>query len=79
MNGLKFIQKIKDIFGITVQNEESTKKQTIKELLKKLKLRRITLKKELKDESDLIKREAIHDSIKIIKKQINKGKELLDG
>ena len=36
------------------------------------------LKKELKDENDLIKREALHDSIKIIKQQIKKGEELLD-
>ncbi|WP_041959301.1 hypothetical protein [Sulfurospirillum arsenophilum] len=78
MNGLKFIHKIKEIFGITVPDEESTKKKTIKELIKKLKLRRITLKKELKDEIDLLKREAIHDSIKIIKKQIKKGKEIVD-
>jgi len=46
--------------------------------LKKLKLRRISLKQELKNETDLIKREAIHDSIKIIKKQIKKGKEIMD-
>lgn len=78
MNGLKFIHKVKELFGLSTINDESTKKQTIKELLQKLKLRRITLKKELKEESDLIKREAIHDSIKIIKKQIKKGKEILD-
>ena len=78
MNGLKFIHSVKALFGISIHNEDETKKQTIKELLQKLKLRRITLKKELKDESDLIKREAIHDSIKIIKKQIKKGKEILD-
>jgi DNA-binding ferritin-like protein len=78
MNGLKFIHTVKELFGISMPEEESTKKKTIKELLQKLKLRRITLKKELKEESDLIKREAIHDSIKIIKKQIKKGKEILD-
>ncbi|ATB70454.1 hypothetical protein SJPD1_2358 [Sulfurospirillum diekertiae] len=78
MNGLKFIHSVKALFGISTPDEAGTKKQTIKELLQKLKLRRITLKKELKDESDLIKREAIHDSIKIIKKQIKKGKEILD-
>lgn len=78
MNGLKFIHKIQELFGILSVNEESSKKQTIKELLKKLKLRRIFLKKELKNETDIIKREAIHDSIKIIKKQIKKGKDILD-
>jgi hypothetical protein len=79
MNGLKFIQKVKELFDISTPNEESAKKkQIIKELLKKLKLRRIALKKELNDESDIVKREAIRDSIKIIKKQIKKGKEILD-
>jgi len=78
MNGLKFIHKIQELFGISSINEESSKKQTIKELLKKLKLRRISLKQELKNETDIIKREAIHDSIKIIKKQIKKGKDILD-
>lgn len=78
MNGLKFIRTVQELFGISTLNDESTKKQIIKELLQKLKLRRITLKKELKEESDLIKREAIHDSIQIIKKQIKKGKEILD-
>jgi len=78
MNGLKFIRTVQELFGISTLNDESTKKQIIKELLQKLKLRRITLKKELKEESDLIKRETIHDSIQIIKKQIKKGKEILD-
>lgn len=58
-------------------HQDATKK-SVKELIKKLKLRRIALKKELKDENDLIKREALHDSIKIIKQQIKKGEELLD-
>lgn len=78
MSGFKFIQKIKELFGIVTPSVDTTKKQIIKELLKKLKLRRILLKQELKNETDLIKREAIHDSIKIIKKQIKKGKEIVD-
>lgn len=78
MSGFKFIQKIKELFGIIAPNGDANKKQIIKELLKKLKLRRISLKEELKNETDLIKREAIHDSIKIIKKQIKKGKDIVD-
>jgi len=78
MNGLKFIQNVKALFGLTPEDGEATKKKAIKELLKKLKLRHILLKQELKNETDLIKREAIHDSIKILKKQMKKGKDILD-
>lgn len=77
MSGSKFISKIGELFGITPENDES-KKKAVKELVKKLKLRRISLKKELKEESDIVKREALKDSIKIIKKQIKKGKDILD-
>lgn len=78
MTGLKFIQKMKELFGLSPEDTESTKKKAIKELIKKLKLRHILLKQELKNETDLIKREAMHDSIKILKKQIKKGKEIID-
>jgi len=77
MSGSKFITKIGELFGITPESDES-KKKAVKELVKKLKLRRISLKKELKEESDIVKREALKDSIKIIKKQIKKGKDILD-
>ena len=77
MSGSKFITKIGELFGITPENDES-KKKAVKELVKKLKLRRISLKKELKEEIDIVKREALKDSIKIIKKQIKKGKDILD-
>ena len=77
MSGSKFITKIGELFGITPENDES-KKKAVKDLGKKLKLRRISLKKELKEEIDIVKREALKDSIKIIKKQIKKGKDILD-
>ena len=79
MNGFKLIQTIKELFGFMPQNAESTQKKSIKELLRKLKFRRILLKQELKNETDLLKRESIRDSIKILKKQIKKGKDLVDG
>lgn len=78
MNGFKFVQTIKELFGFMPQNAESTHKNSIKELLRKLKFRRILLKQELKNETDLLKRESIRDSIKILKKQIKKGKDLVD-
>ena len=77
MSESKFINKIQELFGITPENDES-KKKAIKELVKKLKMRRIALKHELKEEMDIVKRETIKDSIKIIKKQIKKGKDILD-
>lgn len=77
MSGSKFIAKIGELFGITPENDES-KKKAVKELIKKLKLRRISLKEELTEETDIVKREALKDSIKIIKKQIKKGKDILD-
>ena len=77
MSGSKFITKIAELFGLTPEKDKS-KKKSIKELVKKLKLRRIELKKQLKDESDIVKREALKDSIKIIKKLIKKGKDILD-
>lgn len=77
MSGSKFISKIGELFGISPENDES-KKKAVKELVKKLKLRRIALKEELQAETDIVKREALKDSIKIIKKQIKKGKDILD-
>lgn len=77
MSGAKFISKIKELFGWTPHSDES-KKKAVKELIMKLKLRRIELKKELREESDAIKREALKDSIQIIKKQIKKGENILD-
>ena len=77
MSGSKFLAKIQELFGLTPQTDES-KKKAVKEIVKKLKLRRIELKKELQEECDIIKREALKDSIKIIKRQIKKGKDILD-
>lgn len=77
MGSSKFIQKIKTLFGLEADTPDAKKKQTIKELLKKLKMQHIELKKALKEENDLIKRQSIHDSINILKKQIKKGKDII--
>ncbi|MDD3342608.1 MAG: hypothetical protein PHR87_03420 [Sulfurospirillaceae bacterium] len=77
MSKSKFITKIEELFGLTPHSDES-KKDAIKELMHKLKARRIALKQEMKNETDIIKREALKDSIKIIKKQIKKAEEILD-
>ena len=77
MGSSKFIQKIKTLFGFEADTPDAKKKQTIKELLKKLKMQHIELKKALKDENDLVKRQSIHDSINILKKQIKKGKDII--
>lgn len=77
MGGREFIAKIKDIFGIEPQPEKS-KNEAVIELIKKLKLRKIALKEELKQECDVLKREILIDNISILKKQIKKGKDILD-
>ena len=77
MSGSKFLAKMQELFGFTPPTEES-KKKAIREIVKKLKLRRTEHKKELKEECDVIKRDALKDSIKIITRQIKKGKDILD-
>jgi len=69
---------MKELFGIFPETEEHKKKKTIKELILKLKLRRIQLKKELRNETNLLKRESLKENIQIIKQQIKKGKKILD-
>jgi len=77
MSSPKFIAKIGELFGIIPETDDS-KKKAIKDLVKKLKIKRIALKKELKNESDIVKRESLKDSLHILKKQIKKGKDILD-
>ncbi|DAB32910.1 MAG TPA: hypothetical protein CFH79_01335 [Sulfurospirillum sp. UBA11407] len=76
MGKAKFIDKIKTLFGYEIP-EDKTNKTVVKELVEKLKIKRIDLKKELKSETDIIHREALKDSLKILKKQIKKGEDLL--
>lgn len=78
MSTSKFIERMKELFGIFPETEEHKKKKTIKELILKLKLRRIQLKKELRNETNLLKRESLKENIQIIKQQIKKGKKILD-
>lgn len=77
MSKSKFITRIQELFGLSPTTDES-KKEAIKELMHKLKSRRVSLKQEMKNETDIIKREALKDSIKIIKKQIKKAEDILD-
>jgi len=77
MSGSKFIARMAELFGLIPTTDDS-KKKAIKDLVKKLKLRRIELKNALKAEVDIPKREAIKDSLQILKKQIKKGKDILD-
>ncbi|MDD2384497.1 MAG: hypothetical protein PHN18_09940 [Sulfurospirillaceae bacterium] len=77
MSKSKFITKVQELFGLEPHSDES-KKVAIKELMYKLKAKRIVLKQEMKCETDIIKRETLKDSIKIIKKQIKKAEEILN-
>jgi phosphopantetheine adenylyltransferase len=77
MGKAKFIDKIKTLFGISVESDEPNKK-IVKELIEKLSLRKNELKKELKGSTNIVQRETLKDSIKILNKQIKKGKALLE-
>lgn len=77
MSKSKFITKIQELFGLS-PNTNEPKKEAVKELMHKLKERRILLKQEMKCETDIAKRESLKDSIGILKKQIKKGKDILD-
>lgn len=77
MGKSKFIQSIESLFGITPKEDES-KKKSIKELIQKLKERRILIKKALKEETDILKRDTLKDHLFVLKKQIKKGREILD-
>ncbi|MDD3324430.1 MAG: hypothetical protein PHN38_04860 [Sulfurospirillaceae bacterium] len=76
MSGGRFIRKMQGLFGISPAGDKS-KEKAIKELIEKLKERKKLLRKELETTTDIRQRESLKDSIKIIKKQIDKGKDIL--
>lgn len=77
MGKAKFISKVKSLLGIE-SSEHEKKKEEIRSLLEKLHERKKILKEELIDESKVDERENIKDSLKIINKQIKKGKDFLE-
>lgn len=76
MGKAKFIDKIKNLFGLEAKEDKPDKK-VIEELVKKLKIKKKELKQELSTCKDDLKQEHLKDSIKILKKQIKKGEALL--
>lgn len=77
MGKRKFIEKIQDMFGFK-KPDDSSKKEAIKELLKKLKTKQAELKLQLKVAKGSENKKDLKDSIEILKKQIKKGEALLD-
>lgn len=76
MGKRKFIEKIQDMFGFK-KPDDSSKKEAIKELLKKLKAKQAELKLQLKVTKESEAKKDLKDSIEILKKQIKKGESLL--
>lgn len=72
----KFINIVKDYLHIG-DFKKSSKKKSIKSLLKKLRTKQKDIKKQIKEEKDKHIIKELQDEIKIIKWQIKKGKELL--
>jgi hypothetical protein len=78
MGKAKFIDKIKNLFGMQIDEEDEPNKKIIQELIEKLKIKKKELKEELSLCEEPIKKEQLKDSIKILKKQIKKGEALLE-
>lgn len=77
MGKAKFIDKIKNLFGMQIDEENEPNKKIVKELVEKLKEKKKALKEELSLCEEPIKKEHLKDSIKILKKQIKKGESLI--
>ncbi|ACZ12907.1 hypothetical protein [Sulfurospirillum deleyianum] len=78
MSQKKFIYTLKKLLGISPASEEQ--KQTneeIRHLMGKLEQHYLSLKEALKHEGDASKREALKESLSIIKEQLKKGKDFL--
>lgn len=76
MGKRKFIEKIQDMFGFK-NPDNSGKNEAIKELLKKLKVKKAELKLQLKVAKSNEDKKDLKESIEILKKQIKKGEALL--
>ncbi|MBE0491040.1 MAG: hypothetical protein IBX44_02190 [Sulfurospirillum sp.] len=77
MGKAKFINKVKSFLGIET-DEYKKKKEEIVVLLEKLYERKKILKAQLNDTTEIPSRENLKDFIRIINKQIKKGKEFLE-
>jgi hypothetical protein len=72
----KFIKSVTSFLSIN-SYEVSGKKKSTKDLLKKLKKRRLANQKSLKIEEDKTKQKELQEEIDIISLQIRKGRKLL--
>ena len=73
----KFISSVVDSLGLK-HFAVSGKKKSIKNLLHKLKKRRLIIYKDIKEESDKNSCNELYEELDIISMQIQKGKKLLN-
>ena len=79
MSQKQFIQTLKTLLGLQPEDEEQLHaKEQIKRLMSKLEHEYLSLKETLKKEEDVSKREALKESLSIIKEQLKKGKDFLN-
>jgi len=74
MGGKKLIDKIADFLNLK-DFQISSKKKALKELLKKLKERRVTLLRLLKEECEESKIQELQDELKLLNLHIKKAKQ----
>lgn len=74
MGAKKLIDKIADFLNLK-DFQISSKKKALKELLKKLKERRVTLLRLLKEECEESKIEELQDELKLLNLHIKKAKQ----
>ena len=72
----KFIKKVKSTLGL-IDYEVEDKKKALKDLLKKLNVRKKSINTSLKSEIKKKEKKELEEEIEIIKCQIKKGKKIL--
>lgn len=73
----RFIQSVKEYLGLE-DFEKSSKKKSVKSLLKKLRTKRKELKKNVAGKLEKKEKQALEEELEIIALQIQKGKKILN-
>ncbi len=72
----KFITKVTESLGLEIM-ESTTKKKSLKQLLKKLNIKKSNIEKNIKDNTSKQKKKELEEEYKIISIQIKKGEKIL--